>query len=472
MNNPRICAIMKKILSVVLLLLITAAVFSQEITGSWSGTLNIMGNKLPVVFHISKTDSIYTTKMDSPAQNALGLPTSKTSFAENRLEIVATGLGLFYQGTLHGDSIVGTFTQGGMPFPLVLKQSDEPVLNRPQEPKPPFPYKTEEVKFTNKKDKTELAGTLSIPDSAGTFPAVVLIAGSGPHDRDETVFGHKPFLVIADHLTRNGFVVLRYDKRGVGSSDGRFETATTENFAGDATAALDYLKTRKEVNRSKTGLIGHSEGGVIAPMVASENRDVRFIVLLAGMGEKGIETIMEQNRLSLETLNMEPENRERSLKAMREIFESLPEWQGTEADRVTLRDRLSQLWEQYPILVKMKLKKDPFVRDQFNAISTPWYRQFLALNPAEYLQKVKCPVLAINGEKDTQVLADKNLNAIKSALDKGGNHQYEIKTYPGLNHLFQECETGRADEYGRIEETVSPEVLSDITAWIKKQLNL
>ncbi|HHV86854.1 MAG TPA: alpha/beta hydrolase [Petrimonas sp.] len=462
---------MKKNLSVVLLLLTTVTVFSQEITGSWSGTLNIMGNKLPVVFHISKTDSIYTTKMDSPAQNALGLPTSKTSFAENMLEVVATGLGLFYQGTLYGDSIVGTFNQGGIPFPLVLKQSDEPVLNRPQEPKPPFPYKTEEVKFTNKKDKTELAGTLSIPDSAGTFPAVVLIAGSGPHDRDETVFGHKPFLVIADQLTRNGFVVLRYDKRGVGSSDGQFETATTKNFAGDATAALDYLKTRKEVNRSKIGLIGHSEGGVIAPMVASDNRDVRFVVLLAGMGEKGIETIMEQNRLSLETLNMEPENRERSLKAMREIFESLPEWQGTEADRVTLRDRLSQLWEQYPILVKMKLKKDPFVRDQFNAISTPWYRQFLALDPTEYLQKVKCPVLAINGEKDTQVLADKNLSAIKSALDKGRNHQYEIKTYPGLNHLFQECETGRIDEYGKIEETISPEVLSDITAWIKRQVN-
>ena len=462
---------MKKKAIILFLFLVSVSVSAQEITGSWSGTLNVMGNKLPVVFHVSKTDSSYSTTMDSPAQNALGLPTSKTSFVENKLEIVATGLGIFYQGTLEGDSILGTFNQGGIPFPLVLKLTDKPVLNRPQEPQPPFPYKTEEVKFIHKKDSIELAGTLSVPDSAGTFPAVILIAGSGPHDRDETIFGHKPFLVIADHLTRKGFVVLRYDKRGTGRSTGYYPIATTQDLATDVAAAVEYLKAREEVDKSAIGLIGHSEGGVIAPMVASKNRDIKFIVLMAGMGERGIETIMEQNRMALELLNIEPENSDRSLKAIREIFESLSEWKGTEADRVTLRDRLSQLWEQYPILVKMKLKKDAFVRDQFNTIATPWYRQFLALDPAEYLKKVKCPVLAINGEKDTQVLAEKNLGAIKSALDKGRNYRYETKTYPGLNHLFQECETGRADEYGKIEQTLSPDVLSDITVWIKKQLN-
>lgn len=460
---------MKKNITIVFLLLLCVFVSAQEITGSWGGTLDIMGNKLPVVFHITKTDSLYTTKMDSPAQNALGLPTSRTSFVENKLEIVATGLGIFYQGTVQGDSISGTFNQGGMPFPLVLKPSGKPVLNRPQEPQPPFPYKTEEVLFPNKKDKTELAGTLSIPDSTGTFPAVVLIAGSGPHDRDETVFGHKPFLVIADYLTRNGLIVLRYDKRGTGQSKGDYPRATTQDFAADAMAAVEYLKTREEVNKSAIGLIGHSEGGVIAPAVASENRDVRFIVLLAGMGEKGIETIMEQNRLSLESMNMEPENTERSLKMIRNMLENLSQWQGTEADRVALRDRLSQLWEQYPLLIKMKIEKDFYIRSQFNAMTTPWTRQFIALNPADYLQKVTCPVLALNGEKDTQVLADKNLEAIKSALNKGRNHRYEIKTYPGLNHLFQECETGRADEYGKIEQTFSVDVLSDVTAWIKKQ---
>lgn len=460
---------MKKNIILVFLFLLFVSASAQEITGSWSGELDIMGNKLPIVFHISKTDSTYTTKMDSPAQNALGLPTSKTTFTENKLEIVATGLGIFYQGTLQGDSISGIFNQGGMPFPLVLKQSDKPVLNRPQEPKPPFSYKTEDVTFSNKKDKIELAGTLSIPDSAGTFPAVVLIAGSGPQDRDETVFGHKPFLVIADYLTRNGFVVLRYDKRGIGQSKGDHARATTQDFATDASAAIEYLRTRKEVDKSATGLIGHSEGGVIAPMIASENRNIKFIVLLAGTGEKGIETIMEQNRLGLEPLNMEPENTERSLKMIRNMFESLSEWQGTEADRTALRDKLSQLWEQYPLLVKLELKKDAYVRNQFNAMSSPWFRQFLQLNPADYLQKVKCPVLALNGEKDTQVLTGKNLGAIKSALDKGRNYQYEIKSYPNLNHLFQECETGNVDEYGRIEQTISPEVLEDIARWLKRQ---
>ncbi|MDO5664666.1 MAG: alpha/beta fold hydrolase [Bacteroidia bacterium] len=461
---------MNKLFTLFFLFSACISVSAQEITGSWSGTLNIMGNKLPIVFHISKTDTVYTTKIDSPAQNALGLPTTRTSFADTKLEIVATGLGIFYQGTLQGDSISGIFNQGGMSFPLVLKQSDKPVLNRPQEPKPPFPYKTEDITFSNKKDNIELAGTLTLPDSAGKFPAVILIAGSGPNDRDETIFGHKPFLVIADYLTRNGFVVLRYDKRGIGQSKGDLARATTHDFATDASAAIEYLRTRKEVDKSSIGLIGHSEGGVVAPMVVAENKNVKFIVLLAGVGITGMENTMLQNQLELEPLNMEPENLERTLKMIQETLESLSEWEGTETDRTALRDRISQLWEQYPLLVKLELKKDAYVRNQFNAMSSPWFRQFLQLNPADYLQKVKCPVLALNGEKDTQVLADKNLEAIKSALDKGRNYRYEIKSYPNLNHLFQECETGNVDEYGRIEQTISPEVLSDIKEWMQRTI--
>ena len=400
---------MKKRVSILLLLSVTISLAAQEITGSWSGTLNVMGNRLPVVFNISRTDSLYSTTMDSPAQNAFGVPTTKTTFSGNRLEIVATGLGIFYQGTVQGDSIIGTFNQGGIPFPLVLKQSGKPLLNRPQEPLPPFPYRSEEVKFPNKKDEIELSGSLTIPDSTGRFPAVVLIAGSGPHDRDETIFGHKPFLVIADHLTRNGFVVLRYDKRGIGNSTGDYQGATTRDFAADAAAAVAYLKTRREVMQSAIGLIGHSEGGLIAPMVASSGKhDIRFIVLMAGMGENGLETVMEQNRISMQQLNMEPENIEQSLRALREIFESLSEWEGREADRVVLRDRLSQLWEQYPLFVKMKINKENFIRNQVNPITTPWYRQFLTLDPSQFLQKVKCSVLAINGENDTQVVPEKS----------------------------------------------------------------
>lgn len=461
---------MKRNIAFVCVLLMGFSALAQEIIGSWSGTLDIMGNKLPIVFNIEKTDTVYVTKMDSPAQNAFGLPTNRTSFANNKLEIIASGLGIFYQGTLDGDSISGTFNQGGMPFPLVLKQSDKPVFNRPQEPKPPFPYKTEEIFFENKTDKILLAGTFTVPDSAGTFPTVILTAGSGPNDRDETILGHKPFLVIADHLTRNGFAVLRYDKRGVGQSKGDFARATVQDFTADAESAINYLKTRKEVNKSAIGLIGHSEGGMVVPMVASKNRSVKFIVLLAAPGIKGTEIVLEQNRLGLAALNMEPENLDKSLKLINELLYDLTKWENTEVERTVLRDRLSQLWEQFPLLVKLKLKKDPYVRNQFNEMVKPGYRSFLKTNPADFLQKVKCVVLAINGEKDTQVSADVNLNAIKTALDMSKNYRYEIKKYPNLNHLFQESETGNLDEYGEIEQTISPEVLEDITVWLKKQV--
>ncbi len=461
---------MKRNIAFICVLLMGFSALAQEIIGSWSGTLDIMGNKLPIVFNIEKTDTVYVTKMDSPAQNAFGLPTNRTSFANNKLEIIASGLGIFYQGTLDGDSISGTFNQGGMPFPLVLKQSDKPVFNRPQEPKPPFPYKTEEIFFENKTDKILLAGTFTVPDSAGTFPTVILIAGSGPNDRDETILGHKPFLIIADHLTRNGFAVLRYDKRGVGQSKGDFARATVQDFTADAESAINYLKTRKEVNKSAIGLIGHSEGGMVVPMVASKNRSVKFIVLLAAPGIKGMEIVLEQNRLGLAALNMEPENLDKSLKLINELLYDLTKWENTEVERTVLRDRLSQLWEQFPLLVKLKLKKDSYVRNQFNEMVKPGYRSFLKTNPADFLQKVKCAVLAINGEKDTQVSADVNLNAIKTALDMSKNYRYEIKKYPNLNHLFQESETGNLDEYGEIEQTISPEVLEDITVWLKKQV--
>lgn len=450
--------------------LLSSIVFAQDIIGSWNGTLDIMGNKLPLVFHISKTDTLYSTKMDSPAQNALGLPTSKTTFIDNKLEIVATGLGIFYQGTLDGDSISGTFNQGGVSFPLVLKQSDKPIYNRPQEPKPPFPYKVEEIAFPNKKDKIDLAGTLTIPDSAGTFPAVVLIAGSGPLDREETVFGHKPFLVIADYLTRNGFAVLRYDKRGLFQSGGDFASATVEDFATDAEAAINYLKTRKEVDKSTIGLIGHSEGGMVAPMIAAQNKNVDFVILMAAPGIKSTEIVLEQNRLSLDAMNIEPENMEKSLTMLKEILNGLTKWEGTVPNQTVLRDQLSQLWEQLPLLVKLKQKKEPFVRSQYNQMVKPGYRSFLKVNPADYLEKLKCPVLAINGEKDTQVNASANLKAIHIALQKAGNNDVEIKSYPNLNHLFQDCETGNADEYSKIEQTISPDVLEDMMKWMKRQV--
>ncbi len=459
---------MNKTFVLFVLLLLSFSLFSQQISGTWSGSLDIQGTSLRVVFNITKSDTAYTATMDSPDQGAFGLPTTKTSFEDNRLEIVATGLGLFYRGTLEGDSINGTFNQGGMMFPLVLKKSEKPIINRPQTPVEPLPYISEDVTFSVNESNHTIAGTLTLPGDSGIFPAVVLIAGSGRNDRDETVYGHKPFFVISDHLTRNGFAVLRYDKRGVGESTGNYATATISSFADDAKAAVEYLKSRKEIENSKIGLIGHSEGGIVAPIVASANKDISFIVLMAAPGIKGIEIVLDQNETSMRFQNMEPETIDRMQKTNREMFEKLLEWDNSESHKTTLRDNLLQLWDQIPILIKLKADKDAFLRSQYNTMVSPGYRSFLISNPELYLHKVRCPVFAINGVNDTQILAEKNLNAIKNNIEKGGNNKVDIKPYPNLNHLFQGSITGQVDEYAKIEETFSIKVLEDITNWLKK----
>lgn len=450
-------------------LVATILLKAGDITGNWEGILTVQQNNLRIVFHIHSTDSILTSTMDSPDQGAFGLPTTRCSFVNNRLEIVATGLGLFYQGTLQGDSIVGTFNQGGISFPLLLKRLEKPMFDRPQTPSEPLPYISEEVIITQPGDSISLSGTLTLPDSTGTFPAILLIAGSGPNDRDETLFGHKPFLVISDYLTRNGFVVLRYDKRGVGKSTGNFDKATIRDFTDDAVMAINYLKQQKEVDAEKIGLLGHSEGGIVAPIVASEEKGIRMMVLLAAPGTTGIEVVLDQNEISMRQQGMEPETIEKLQMLNREMFESLLTWDGSESQKTTLRDRLLHLWEQLPLLVTMKMNKESYLRSQFNAMIKPGYRSFLAVDPAKSLEKVSCGVLAINGENDLQVPAVRNLTAIEKALKKAGNQRYEIKKYPLLNHLFQESATGRVDEYGKISQTISPEVLSDITNWLKRE---
>jgi pimeloyl-ACP methyl ester carboxylesterase len=462
---------MNKTAFLLILLFAVVTLHAQDITGSWGGSLKVQNTTLRLVFHIERNDTILTTKMDSPDQGAFGLPTTRTTFKENRVEIVATGLGLYYKGTLENDTLKGSFNQGGMPFPLLLMRSEELQFRRPQTPVAPLPYISEEVTIIpDKKESHSLAGTLTLPDRAGVFPAVILIAGSGPNDRNETLFGHKPFLVISDYLTRNGFAVLRYDKRGVGASTGDYSKATIQHFTDDAQAAMEYLRQRKEIDPSHIGLLGHSEGGMIAPMVAAMDKKIAFIVLMAGPGTRGIEVVMDQNDHSMRQQGMEPETIEMIQKINREMFESLLEWDGSENDRTALRDQLSFLWEQLPLLIKLKVEKEPYLRNQFNAMITPGYRSFLALDPAIFLEKISCPVFAINGENDTQVPAEKNLTAIKNALKKGGNYRGETKLYPGLNHIFQESITGEMNEYAKTEQTISPEVLADILKWIRRQV--
>lgn len=464
---------MKLTTSLFVALITTTFISAQEITGTWQGTLNVQGTKLEIVFHIEKQLNGYTSLMDSPTQGAYGIKTTNTIYENEKLQITATDLGLFYQGTAKNDSIMGIFNQNGMPFPLTLVRTEKKTQLRPQEPKAPFPYKIEEIEFTNAKENINLAGTLTLPQKKEKSSAVILIAGSGPNDRDETIFGHKPFWVLADYLSRNGIAVLRYDKRGVEKSGGEYFTATTQDFADDAEAALNYLKSRKEIDSSSIGLIGHSEGGIIAPMIASQNKDVKFLVLMAGLGVSGIELSLAQNQFAFNKASLSDKEKDSLNEILKEVFTSTDNWTeyvGSEAERSALKNELNILWQNLPMKIRGQVTKETFIEKTTANIATPWFRHFLKVNPPIYLQKLSIPVLAINGEKDTQVDYKSNLSAIESALIEGGNIKYEIKTYPNLNHLFQESNTGEIDEYVKIEQTISTKVLSDITKWIEAQI--
>ncbi|MDD2552248.1 MAG: alpha/beta fold hydrolase [Dysgonamonadaceae bacterium] len=464
---------MKLIISCVFSLFTLTSLFSQEISGSWQGILEIQGTNLEIVFHIEKQANNFVSTMDSPTQGAFGIATTKTSFDNDKLQIIVSNLGIFYQATLKSDSLFGTFNQNGMPFPLTLVRTEKKTQLRPQEPKEPYPYKVEEVVFTNLKEKIDLSATLTLPKEKEKSPAVVLIAGSGPNDRDETVFGHKPFWVLADYLTRNGIAVLRFDKRGTGESGGEYFTATTQDFADDAEAALNYLKKRREIDTSNLGLIGHSEGGIIAPIIAARNNDVKFIVLMAGLGVSGAELSLAQNQFAFNKTSISEREKEDLDKILRSIYESVTNWSeyvGSNEERDTLKKELGVLWENLPQEIQPQVKKDVFVEKTTSNIASPWFRSFLKTDPLVYLEKVSIPVLAINGENDTQVEYQTNLNKIEAALKKANNKHYTVKSYPQLNHLFQESTTGELDEYGKIEQTISPEVLSDITNWILEQV--
>lgn len=464
--------ITKSIISLTISLLSVIGLFSQDIIGTWQGTLKVQGTELVVVFHIETQDDGYSSLMDSPTQGAFAIPTTKTTFDNGKLKIVVTNLGIFYQGTLHNDTLTGTFNQGGMPFPLTLIRTEKKEAVRPQEPKAPYPYDVEEITFTNTKEKIKLSATLTLPKGKEKHPAVILIAGSGPNDRDETVFGHKPFWVLADYFTRQGIAVLRYDKRGVGESEGEYFLATTHDFAEDVEAAFNYLKGRKEIDPTNIGLIGHSEGGVIAPIVAAENNDLKFIVLMAGLGVNGTELVLQQHHHAFDK-TLTKEEKEKINPILIDIYSNVSNWTeyaGSEQERNLLKEELSMLWQNLAPEIQGEVQKEAFIKKTTANIISPWFRHFLKINPSEYLEKLSLPILAINGENDTQVAYQSNLSGIERALKKANNKDYTIKSYPHLNHLFQESSTGEIGEYGEIEQTISPEVLSDIATWIKQQV--
>jgi len=456
-------------------LFITLTVYGQNITGQWNGILKVQGTQLRVVFNITKIDNEYSATMDSPDQGAKGIPVTSTSFENSILTVEITNASIHYKGTLTAQgSFIGTFKQGNSEFPMNLsrKSIEKEAINRPQEPTKPYPYYSENVTFKNTKANISLAGTLNLPKKEGYFPVVILITGSGAQNRDEELLGHKPFLVIADYLTKKGVAVLRYDDRGTAKSTGDFSTATSADFATDVESAIAYLKTRKEINQNKIGLIGHSEGGIIAPMVASKSKDVAFIVLLAGTGIQGDQLLLLQQKLIGKLSGISDEDLQENELTNRKIFDMVNKSKNTEQLNIDLTNHIKQSLIDSPNETKPRgMSDDEFVKLQVQQITNPWMQFFIKYNPLPALEKVKCPVLALNGEKDIQVPSKINLEAIEEALEKSANKNVTIKELPNLNHLFQECKTGSPSEYATIEQTISPIALTELSNWILKQLN-
>jgi alpha-beta hydrolase superfamily lysophospholipase len=357
---------------------------------------------------------------------------------------------------------------------IVALWINEPVSKRPQEPQKPYPYYSEDVKFRNEEAGIYLSGTLTLPERNGNYPVIILITGSGAQNRDEEIFSHKPFLVIADHLTKNGIAVLRFDDRGTGLSTGNFKTATSLDFSHDVESAVTYLKTRKEINIKQIGLAGHSEGGLIAPMVASRSRDISFMILLAAPAIRLDSALLIQDELIARVLGVSETEIETIKKRNAAIYALVKQ----STDLTTLKADLGKLAKEQnildapPQLMPPKMTKEQFISAQLGNFSSPWFRYVMQYDPAKTLRKVKCPVLAINGSKDLQVSPKENLNAINVILKTAGNDKVTVKELSDLNHLFQESETGSPLDYRTIEQTFSPVALNLMSDWIKKQVNL
>lgn len=466
---------MKRVLFVVLLGLISHFNFAQNATGDWYGNLEVQpGMTLPLVLHITEADGTYGGTLDSPDQKAFGIPMTTVNYGNATLNIEITNMGITYNGVMDSDSsIKGTFKQGGQTFPLEFTREAVTVEapNRPQEPKAPFPYKQEEVTFENTAANATFSGTITLPKvvfkGKKKLPAVILISGSGPQDRNEELVGHKPFLVIADYLTRNGIAVLRYDDRGTAKSTGEFQGATSADFATDAQAAFDFLKNHPDIDASKIGFAGHSEGGLIAPMVAAKNKEVSFIALLAGVGQPGDELLMDQGYLIGKAQGMDEEMLRKNRIAQEMMFGIVKEYYGdTPKIKEELTTYLNNALDQNPEMIPEGGTKEDLMKREINTLTSDWFQYLLITDPRPTLEKVTCPVLAINGSLDLQVPSKKNLENIEKSVKKGGNTDVTTVEFPNLNHLFQTTTTGSPSEYAQLEETFSPDALKVLSDWI------
>ncbi len=442
----------------VLAALLFASFFqAQTIEGSWKGEMEFQGMKLPLILNIKKSGSLYSSTMDSPKQGAKDIPVDKTDFVNNELSFEQKMLGATYKGKLANGKIEGTFSQNGIQLPLTFTPNtgNGSALNRPQTPKPPFHYHTEDITFQNPADKNTLAGTIAQPENFDkNKPILVMITGSGTQNRDEELFEHKPFAVIADHFAKKGIATLRLDDRGIGGSPAGTANDTSYNFATDINAAVDYLISKGYRN---IGLLGHSEGGMIAPMVATMNKNVKFLVLMAAPGTPIDQLLIQQNERAGKLMGQNDDQVGQSKKVNSEIYRFITTYSGNDYEK-DLQQFLTKNFAG-----QMDETAIQNIRQQS---SSPWFRYFIKFNPDSYLSKVKIPVLALNGSFDFQVSAKENLKAIDQSLKKAGNLNVKTEELPGLNHLFQEAKTGASSEYAEIEQTISPTALNQMTSWI------
>jgi pimeloyl-ACP methyl ester carboxylesterase len=458
-------ATMRNLMAALTFSLISSLAFAQTpaspVAGAWEGAIDAGAVKLRIGVVITvKPDGVLSATMDSPDQGAFDMPLSNVTFADGTLKFALVKANGAFEGRVNaaGTEIAGTWTQG-MAMPLVLTRVEKLSRpNRPQEPKPPFPYVSEEIPIVNAAGMAVLAGTLTRPKGQGPFPAVILLTGSGAQNRDEEVFGHKPFLVIADHLTRRGIAVLRYDDRGVGNSTGKFASATSEDFAGDAWAAWQVLAARPDIDAKRIGLLGHSEGGLIAPMLVAAHPEIAFVIMVGGPGVPGDQIMLAQATAIMKASGAPEAAITANTDLQKQIFTILRE--------ETSMARAAQRIEAIP--AGSKEASAALVRQS----ASPWMRFFVLHDPATALAKVRCPVLAVGAEFDLQVLPEQNLPAIEAALKKGGNKDFTVLRLSGLNHLLQPAKTGLPAEYAQIETTIAPAALETITTWIQKRTGL
>ena len=450
----------------------------EELRGIWEGPIELPGGvSLRVALRVEPDpddEGRLTAVFDSIDQDVRGIPVTSASVEGDAVTFEVKSIAGQFKGTLDAEraSIEGTWSQLGNEFPLSLSQVEQvSALRRPQHPEGPVPYRVEEVTFPNVEDGIELSGTLTIPEGPGPFPAAVMASGSGPQDRDETLLGHKPFLVIADHLSRAGIAVLRFDDRGVGGSGGDHAEATTEDFAGDALAAVAFLRGRDEIRPDAVGIVGHSEGGLIGPLAAVRNPDsVGFLVLLAGPGVTGSEILLHQSDRIARAGGASEEAIAAQYSATERLIALVLSGQAdaTEASQLAQDATAAIDPEQRDALDETGASPTDGDPEGPGALDTPWFRFFLAHDPRSTLREVNCPVLALFGSNDLQVDPEQNAGPLEEALLEGDGPEPDVVILPGLNHLFQHSETGSPAEYGSIEETFAPEALDRIADWIRE----